>query len=329
MFPLVATVLTVATAPPPGFAGTASAVSAATAGAFADTAGLKVDLGSVPRSLAVPGLADKPRTFWQNAELVARAAKTRPDLGGETGPLRFAGPALKAGESSCFGAFRVAARRLRAVADLDTGGTNYELELDLMWEPRLPVFRASAEPTLNLAKDDRGTAVTAKAASVSTVTTGARHAAALRLNGLTRQSVRVAELQGEFRVTASRALLPFAFTTPGRQMNENVVVALVSFTRVEDRWEVTLDLEYPPGGPVFESFEADAYLAGNVTVLTTAGKEHAPASYELTERGRQTRAVYRFKGLPATVSEYTLRYSTPTPPQEFAVPFTLSDLPLP
>jgi hypothetical protein len=326
---LVTTVLILTTAPPPGFTGTPLTVRDATAGGFGEASPVKIDLGTVKRSTAVPGLADKPRTFWEQAELVARATQTRPELAGEAGPLRFAGAPLKPGESSCFGAFRTAVKRVRAVQDFDSSQPTYDVELELLWEPQLPVFRASAEPKIVHANDDRNTVLRANPSSVRTTTNGIRHGASIKLLGLTRASKTIAQLDGEFRVTASRALLPFEFIAPAVKTSERVSVNFVSLVRVEDRWEATCDLSYPAGGPVFESFEADAYLAGNVATLILNGKEHAPASYELTERGPQTRAIYRFKGLPAALPAYTLRYRTPTPPVEFAVPFQLAGLPLP
>jgi hypothetical protein len=152
------------------------------------------------------------RPFWEALELVADQTGNRIVLhdGGRKIALADRGKSREV--SSIRGPFRVVAERVTARTLLDDGVTIYEVLLNTHWEPRFPVFRIDAEPAITKAADDRGVALTGSGGKARSQPAGAAaHAATVRLSGLTRESRKIATLDGYFTVTASAKMLSFRF----------------------------------------------------------------------------------------------------------------------
>jgi hypothetical protein len=232
---------------------------------------------------------------------------------------------------------------------LEFGQTTYEVQLDAHWEPRFPVFRIDAQPTITSALDDRGTVLTAPVVRTRVHPGGSVHSLPVKLTGLTRQSRKIAVLAGDFGVTASPEMLPFRFTdlggklpAPGElpkltaeRLKGQVTATLKRFEKDGKTWEAEIELTYPPGQPVFESFES--WLTENSLRLISpdGSKSFAPGDYEIPSMGRKVVAIYRFKENPnkglikPNDKGWSLVYETPAPLIEFRVPFELKDIPLP
>jgi hypothetical protein len=240
--------------------------------------------------------------------------------------------------SSVHGAFRTVAKQVTARLNLETGTSVYDVQLEAHWEPRFSVFRVDSVPTISRATDDRGTVLSASQTRVRTQPTGATHTLPVRLNGLTRDSRRVATLEGHFTVIAAEKMLAFVFADLTAKQpvaaapKEGVTVVLKRIEKDEKTWECEIELKYPPGGPQFESFEADAWLSENTLRLVSpdASKSFVPDDYEI----RGTTLIYRFKEDAAkglinpTAKGWSIVCETPSPLLEYRVPFTLKDIPL-
>jgi hypothetical protein len=156
------------------------------------------------------------------------------------------------------------------------------------------------------------------------------------LTGLTRDSRKVAVLAGDFRAVAAEKMLTFTFADPPAKLPatktlDRVTATLKRVERIGDAWEVELDLLYPEGQPVFESFEEQRWLRDTrVRLISPDRKAFDPDNEEVTAGGRRVTATYRFKG-PVTPAAkgWSVVCETPGPLTELTVPFELQGVPLP
>jgi hypothetical protein len=312
---------------------------AAALAAIEKQTGLTVTPGDADPARPCPVAAVKGKPFWDVLAGLATATGTRVVVGREGRQISFAKPTGVGPFVSTDGPFRFTAREVTGRTDLQTGRTAYDLTLDTSWEPRFPVFRIDARPRITSGTDDLGRRLSAPASSVKSQVTGFAHTTAVRIDGLTRKSGKIATLAGEFTVTASPRMLPVRFddlaALPAEKKMEGVTVKLVRFAKEEDRWETELDLTYPPGQPEFESFES--WASGNTLKLVApgTGRVFTPDNYDLTESSRRVRAAYRFRtagGKGPDVGDrkgWQLVYETPAPLVEYPVRFAFKDIPLP
>lgn len=286
--------------------------------------------------------------FWEAVERVANANGRRIELH-DHGKRIVLAKRDGGHEVSCIrGPFRIAVKQVNGRLDLETGHSFQELQLDAHWEPRFPVFRIDSVPTITLAKDDFGNTLTASSASaLSPVNGAASHVLPVRLLNVPRKAGQIAELKGHFTVTASERMLPFAFQNLGGKLpiagvlpngvRSGSVSATLTGWQIENLggkafWEATIDLKYPAGMPVFQSFES--WLGENrLRLVSPQGTAIAPDQVEEPGVGREMTVVYRFDaaklgGVP-NGKGWSLVYETPAPLVEFKVPFELKNVPLP
>jgi hypothetical protein len=219
---------------------------------------------------------------------------------------------------------------------LDLGVTFYEVNLEVHWEPRIPVYRIDSIPRITRAIDDRGTVLTVPGGSSNAYPTEALTDMKVRVDGLARASKEIAVLAGEFRVTAAQKLVSFTFEKlaeklPRTQLEEKVAATLKRVAKVDKFWEIDLELLYPDGHPAFESFEEQKWLRDNkLQLLSPDRKPHEPGGEELSVGGRRVLATYRFAdNLTPLAKGWSLVYEAPSPLVEVKVPFELKNLPLP
>jgi hypothetical protein len=294
--------------------------------------------------IAVPGgeaktkiSASYDRTpLWQALDGVAKSAGLKVVLH-DKGTRVALEPRGKSREVvAASGAFRVAAKQVIGRELLDLGSTVYEVGLEVNWEPRVRVFRIDAQPRITRAVDDRGVALTSPAASAGTYPADAVTEMQVRLGGLTRESKRIAVLAGEFKAVAAEKLLAVRFADltaklPQTRTQDGVSVTLKGPAKVETAWEAEVQLVYPEGHPVFESFEEQKWLRDNrLRLVPPGGKAIDPESDDVAAHGRRVTATYRFPGTINPLAKgWTADYETPSPLVEVTVPFELKDLPLP
>ena len=280
------------------------------------------------------------RPFWQALEFLADQTGNRISLGDGGRKIALVPRGKSQEVSSISGPFRVVAERVTARYLLEEGVTVYEVLLNIHWEPRFPVFRIDAEPTVTKATDDRGTALTSLGGKAKThPTAAASHAATIRLGGLTRASRKISTLEGHFTVTASAKMVPFQFPDlaakgPKLPAQEGIASVLKRFEKDGNVWEAELEFTYPPKLPVFESFESWT-TANRVWLAGPDGKMFFPTDHAASTAGSRMSATYYFKEDPAkglvgpAGKGWALVCEVPSAPIEFAVPFELKEVPLP
>lgn len=284
------------------------------------------------KQIIIPKSTDLP--FWKTIETLATQADCRVILSNRGKTLALF-PGKAATLPSLDGAFRVVAKSITARRDLETARSNYDLTLEINWEPRFPVFRIDSEPTLSIAIDDRGHVLRSQPAkSRSPVRDSFCFTANVRLDAPAREARKLEKLEGTFTVTASPKMLTFEFDDltaklPVVKTQDKVNVSLKRVDFTNNFLDVALELRYPEG-PVFESFES--WLDDNKLVIVSPDrtKTFTPQSASLDRQGQQITASYRFK--LTEVGDRTgwrLLYQTPAPLVEFPVKFSLKDITLP
>jgi hypothetical protein len=274
--------------------------------------------------------------FWEALETAADQTKTRLAIR-ESGRAVVLEPRLKNREISAIsGPFRIVPRNVIGKLSLDDGSVSHEVQLDVHWEPRMPVYRIDNYPSITKAEDDRGTSLVPRPASARHYPTGAITDMTVQLTGLTRDSKRIGTLSGEFRATVAAKLLAVRFADLGgkfpiTQTEDGVKLTLKSFEKTNNTWDAELLLEYPTNHPSFESFEEQKWLRDNrLTLIGPGAKPLEADSEDVNAGGRFVSATYRFKvaGNPVTKG-WSLVCETPGPLMEVKVPFTLKNIPIP
>lgn len=307
---------------------------AETVAEIATQTGLAFDLSGVDGSAAVkPELVATP--FWQAVEALADQAGCFVSVQGSKVKFSKRPNGVGAVPSSVNGPFRVVLKKVVAKRDLEAAGTEYELHLEVQWEPRLPVYLIDAEPQATAAVGKAK--FVAESPSVRTMPSGYSHPAVARLRNVPRDAKALDEVSGSFRLTAAEKVLKVEFKEltsdkPQEKTKEGVKVTLRPAERLDKRVRFAVDLEYPDGHPEFESFQS--WSGGNTLRLFApddrAGK--TTSKYNLVkDAGRVQQLEYYFDAaaVPADLSGWRVVYETPGPMSEQTVPFTLKTIPLP
>lgn len=289
--------------------------------------------GMNPARFIRPGQINVP--FWTALDDLAAATGNRIALGARGQKVAFVRHKGPPAVSSVDGPFRVVVREVVARRDAVTGLVGYEIKLDVHWEPRFPVFRIGDQKT-PLAVDDRGTKLIALKDSGKVPAAGYLMQTSVQLTGVPRAATKIAKLEGSFTVTAAEKMIRFVFAddlkAPASKSDSEVTVALAKFTAEDGLWEARVELAYPPGQPVFESYER--WFSDNTCRLVDqAGKTFEATDYELPAGGAKLTALYRFKEDPARGLTpgrgWKLEYVTPSPLMEYTVKYSLKDIDLP
>lgn len=287
------------------------------------------------------GVEFEATPFWVAMEQLARKAGGRVAVrsGGKKIVIEPGSPV----PTAVNGPFRVSVHQVRSVKDFDTVKLYTELALDVNWEPRFEVYRISASPTLLAAWDDAGRKFAVQSAGSKVPASGYSQSGTVRIENVPRSATKLAKVEGTFTVTASEKMLAFQFedlTSPNtlELSQAGVTARLKPLRKVENVWEAELELKYPAERPVFESFEAFVWATRNKARLIAPGGAFvmdADPDPDFPENPGRVSIVYRFTENPAKKlvlgdrREWKLVYLTPAPLVEYAVPFTLTDIPLP
>lgn len=223
------------------------------------------------------------------------------------------------------GPFRTVVKRVSGKWDVESDAVSTEVTLALHWEPRLAVFRVGG---LKVAD---GSADGSKANVV-----GHQHALVVKVP--TKRERKSVDVAGSVIVTVAEKRLRFAFDRLGGKVEktrDGVTVTLSRFERKDDLVEVDVSMAYPPGMPVFESFEEECWLRDNVARVISPDRTQRFESSDFQTRTTRSGATitYRFpfdarKGQTPGAG-WTLEIETPSPLREYAVPFSLTGIPLP
>jgi hypothetical protein len=279
-------------------------------------------------------------TFWQALEAIARAADARIALYQRDGKIALASGPYREIPVSFHGPFRTAVKRLAAVRDLETGAHFYVAALEVAWEPRLRPFLVETDPEGLVVEDDRGHRLKPPEGGKGQAPVGGKNAMEVdvRLPAPPRAATKLTLLQGKLGVVTPNKMLLFRFDKLAKgekQTQDGVTITLRDVTVEEDRWTVRVALDYPPGGPDFESFQSwlvynqihlekkggGQSFPNNGGFSTVSQESHrAVLEYHFVEDGR------RKLGKPA---DWEVVYRTPGKIVQVAVPFAFKDVLLP
>jgi hypothetical protein len=294
--------------------------------------GIAVALPAAFGNAKVAAKASAP--FWNLMEDLASQSGCRLQMQG--GQLRMvpAEAGVPNAPSSIDGPFRTAVRHVSAKRDFQTGATTTEIHLDLMWEPRFPVYLIDAEPKLTKAEGEKGS-YTGDPPSGRVSASGYVHPTTVRLNGIPRAEKSLSSLSGSFTVVAAEKMLAVEFKDltgekPIEKVVEGVKLVLKPVKSQNGQLEIGFDLEYPESHPEFESFQVWA-ATNKLRVFDAAGNAVKETDYNTAENGRRISANYFLpapKG-PLNLKGWRLVYETPSPMVEQKVRFDLKDVMLP
>ncbi|AWM37283.1 hypothetical protein C1280_09760 [Gemmata obscuriglobus] len=241
------------------------------------------------------------------------------------------------------GPFRVVAKGVTGRALLDAGATFHEVALLAHWEPRLKVYRIDTTPRVSKVTDDRGSKLRDTGGSAQVLPSGATAEMKVQIEGVPRTAQRLTALAGAFHATVADRLLEFKFEAPGGalpppQTLGGVTGALKKLQKKGNTWEVVLELGYPSGQPVFQSFEGQPWLRDNrLRLRSPDGNFVTIDEYEIPqpEQTSPLRVIHRFDEnakagfANPTGKGWALVYETPAPLADVTVPFEFKDVPLP
>ncbi len=301
------------------------------AASLAKQSGIDFDLSAVDGTAKIEAIS--ATDFWLAAEALAKQTGAR--LVPVGAKVKFVkGPTTP---SSVDGPFRVSVKGVTAKRDFDTGESVCDVQLEVAWEPRFPVYLIDNIPKIEVAKSG-GEGFKVGASTGRVPTTGFSQLATVRVLGIPRSAPTLDVLSGSFRVVAAEKLLAVEFKEltsdkPAVQTLDGVKVTLKPVKRLTAAVQFDFDLEYPASHPAFESFEL--WASANKLKLYAPNNRSAfePTDYSTDESGRRIAASYSFpspagKPLP-NLTGWRAVYETPGPMLVQTVKFELKGIALP
>jgi hypothetical protein len=289
-------------------------------------------------------LKDVP--FWQALDTVTREADARIYL--YRGKIALIDGPHRETPVSYEGIFRVALERLTAEQDFKTGSRTLLARLEIAWEPRFRPFLVDTRPQSLIIEDDKGRRLPAEEAGggKSAVENPNAVTIDLRLPAPPRAASGLNLLKGSLGVVGPSKMAEFTFDTldqlvnnaPAREKTQDGITVRVGRPILDrNAWKVHVTLEYPPGGPEFESFQASSWLVNNeIYLLKEKTGERFPLnggyatdSFEKNRASLEYNFVEEAKMRLGKPGDWKLVYRTPGTIIDIPVPFEFKDLPLP
>jgi hypothetical protein len=236
------------------------------------------------------------------------------------------------------GPFRVALRNIGATRDLATGQGRANVQMELAWEPRLrPMLLEIKSDELEITDDQGRTVlpdVMGESTSVPLRPENPSVEVNLNMEAPERDARQIKSLQVRGAVSAPAGLRRFRFADLSdqreKQTQGKITVTLLG-SEVEDQvWKISLSVEMPGEGPVFDSYQQG--LFNNRLWLERADGsrfEHNGGFSNVNPRPGVLGFEYIFVDAPGKISDYALVYETPS--RVVSVPFdlTFENIPLP
>jgi hypothetical protein len=296
----------------------------------------------------------KDSTFWQALDAIAKAADARVSLYEKDGKLALVDGPHQNLPVSYSGMFRFTVNRMDLIRVLETDTHTCLIFLEVAWEPRFQPILLENQPEDLVIQDDKGNSVDIPEGPKGPSAVAHRLAAQLqmRVGAPRRSAAQLGLLKGKVRIAGPSQMLTFTFDKLKKIDNEKDalketqagVTVRIREMRAEGEegeqvWTAGLLLEYPPGGPSFESFQS--WLVNNEVYLEKEKdglKQRFPYNlgYEKDDESDNKAMVrYRFGDDPdknlnlGKLSDWKLVYRTPGKISEITVPFELKDVPLP
>ncbi len=234
--------------------------------------------------------------------------------------------------------FRTAVKRIRLTRDLDTATHFCNIQLEITWPPEYKPFYLQAgtiKARFGPDKSGKEVQVEQKGSGAIPVTGKMSTEIDVQVPAPARSVTTLKSLDGDFSVIVPRKMLRFTFDqlkgASTRKEQEGIKATLREFVANEDHWTAKIALQYPKGGPTFESFQS--WLGNNNAVLEKiGGKERwTPGGERILSMTSSEAAIeYYFENTSGkNLAQWRLVYDTPGPIVEVTTSFHFKDLQLP
>jgi hypothetical protein len=234
--------------------------------------------------------------------------------------------------------FRAQVREISLTRDLGTGAHFCKVQLEVTWKPQYkPLFLSAGTIKVRFGPDKTTVErqVEQKDSGSIPVAGKANAEIDVQVPAPDRSAATIKQLEGSFAVIVPRKMLQFTFdqlkAVPATKQEDGIEASLRGFVADEDHWTARIALQYPKGGPTFESYQD--WLVNNKAVLEKiGGKERWKPSGERTLKRTSRQAVieYYFENSSGKKpAQWRLVYDTPGPIVEVTVPFRFNNLLLP
>jgi hypothetical protein len=226
-------------------------------------------------------LSVQKATFWQALEAIAKAADLRISLYQRDGQIALVDGPYRVRPVSFSSLFRTTVKRITTVADFENDAHFTVAQLEVAWEPRLQPFLLETRPDALVVEDDQGHPLKTPETGKGQASVSGRTAMdiEMRLPAVPRSVAKIGLLKGNLRIIGPSKMLTFTFdklAKGAKQKQEEVTVTVSEFTMDQERWTVGIVLDYPEGGPKFESFQS--WLVHNRIALDKPGGQPFPAN---------------------------------------------------
>lgn len=242
--------------------------------------------------------------------------------------------------TSYSGPFRVTLKRISVTRDLDSETSTTKATLEVAWPPPLEMFLLKTDAQDLVVQDDKENTLPAPRGGGGYGSVYGKNAVEIeiKLPSVPRSAPHLGLIKGNLSMIGAARMLTFTFDKIEKgksQIIDGVTAELTEVKTPKDLWTVQVHLKYPPGGPKFESFQAQSCLIGNQAYLVrreTRISANRPEAMEAPANEASIR--YRFgdddKELKlGSPGDYRLEYRAPAPLVEVSIPFEFKNVPLP
>jgi hypothetical protein len=275
--------------------------------------------------------------FWQALDQIASVTGSGISLyQAEGGPALVDGP-YRPLPVSYGGLFRTAVKQIRLGRDLEANTHLCNVLLEIAWEPRFqPFYLDPGAINIVYAADKTGAERHFKQAGKGQIPVTGRIVTEVEVQvpAPDRSASTIKSLDGSFSVIGPTKMLTFTFDNlkagPTEKSQEGISASLSEFA-AEDPWTVKLTLQYPKGGPRFESYQS--WLGNNKIYLEKIGapQRWVPNGERIVKLTSSQAVIEYYFENPSgkNAAAWRLVYTTPGPIVEITTPFRFKDLLLP
>jgi hypothetical protein len=294
----------------------------------------------------------KDATAWQALDVIARAAEASVSLYQPDAEMALVDGPPPPPTISYRGLFRTSIKRISVERDLEAKSRSCLVQLETVWEPRFQPFLLDAGPCeITFSPDKQGKTLQGQQPSkgYTSVTGRTSLEFEVRVPAPDRSSAQIDSLRGKLSVIGPSKMLTFTFeklteipkpAQAQKLVQEGITVTLNKLQVEDDRWMLEVVLDYPPGGPKFESFQSwlgnnkiyaeNVKSGGKQRLMNVSGDEeivrltssNAVIRYYLTNPGKKIPGI----GNPG---DWRLVYYTPGRIVEVQASFSFKEVALP
>ncbi len=293
----------------------------------------------------------KEKPFFEALDTICKQAKLAPNFytgDGTIGLITSTAPNAPEGHPPhtvagpiYTGPFRIQFKQLAVSRDFIAENATANAQFEVAWEPRLRPMLLTLKSEDVAIIDDRGRAVppSVPEESASVVIRPDNPVAEINLNmdAPDRQAQKLTSLKVQAQLTLPAGMRTFKFPNiaqDAQQTQGQVAVALGHVQVEEQIWKFKISLNYPDGGPAFESYQQGLFnnrlwLVGPDGGRLEQNGAHGGGFNTLGSDNGRLVFEYLFVDVPGKPADYGLVYETPSRVASVPIEFEFNDVPLP